>query len=108
MSKKRDKSAQGFHLRLYEESKTLKQSCCVYSKDKWKLVNIICENTFNFDCQRLRLCWLTTKFKGTCYITKKSCTDGGNPTIYFEWPVTFKLKYLFLQGQKIIKKWPGN
>ena len=22
-------------------------------------------------------------FKGTCYVTKKSCTDGGNPTKKF-------------------------
>ena len=31
------------------------------------------------------------ELKVTCYITKKSCTDGGKPTkkFNFEWPVTF-------------------
>ena len=30
----------------------------------------------------------TRAFKSTCNITKKACTDGGNPNLIFEWPVT--------------------
>ena len=34
----------------------------------------------------------TWEFKVTCYITKQSCTDRGNPTkkLNFEWPVTLR------------------
>ena len=36
----------------------------------------------------------TRAFKSTCYLTKKTCTDGGNPTKKFEWPVTLSNKDL--------------
>ena len=34
--------------------------------------------------------FVARRFKVTGYI-KKSCTDGGNPTIFFESPVTLRV-----------------